>query len=290
MPWQLFSLFIAIALAIPSVDAIASTEAANTQTRAQPLTQSLAQTPTTRPANRPRRRPVTITFNPPRRGAPPATVGLGSRGDCLENRSDSLSVLIPTGSSGGTSSASDILVTTELRPSFFVYVPAYNDSAQSLSLRLMQTALNGEEIELYQQTFALPSQAGIVELRPAPSVPALQVERQYHWYVSMVCDLMDQSGNPVVEGWIERVVPDTNLSSRLAEAAPLDQAVLYGEAGIWQDTLMILAELQRSQPTDLGLQETWRDLLRSVGLEAIANAPLLNCCQPLSPASDASTP
>lgn len=282
MPWQPFSLVMTIALAFPIVDAIASSGA---------TAQAPAQTSASRSVTRTRRSPITIRFNPRPRGAPPATVGLGSRGDCLENRTDPLRVLIPEGRSMASGSTPGVLTTTNTHPSFLVYVPVYEASAQALSLKLMQVTADDEEIELYQQSFALPSTAGIVELQPTgSSMPALQVGQQYHWYVSMVCGLMDQSGNPVVEGWIERVVPDSALSAQLDQASPLDKAVLYGQAGIWQDMLITLAELRRTQPLDAGLQETWNDLLRSVELGAIANAPLLDCCQPLSPAPNASTP
>jgi Domain of Unknown Function (DUF928) len=282
MPWQPFSLVMTIALVFPIVDAIASSGAA---------AQTPVQTSASRSVTRSRRSPVTIRFNPRPRGAPPATVGLGSRGDCLENRIDPLRVLSPEGESMAAGSTPGVLTTTNPHPSFLVYVPAYDTSAQELSLRLMQVTANDEEIELYQQAFALPSRAGIVELQPTgSSMPEMQVGQQYHWYVSMVCGLMDQSGNPVVEGWIERVVPDSTLLAQLDQATPLDKAALYGQAGIWQDTLMTLVALRRAQPLDSSLQETWNDLLRSVGLGAIANAPLLDCCQPLGPAPNASTP
>lgn len=274
MHWQTISLFLSSAL-------LAAPLVAMDNAIANPT--AIAQSP---PPNvqvaRARTSRGPITFNPPRRGAPPATIGLGSRGDCLENRQDTLRVLAPNADIAALPGSSSLGLTTEAYPSLFVYVPAYQTSAQGLSLRLMQVASGDREVELYHQTFALPSTAGIVQLQPAPSqIPALQIGQQYHWYVSMVCSSVDQSGNPVIEGWTERISPDQTLSAQLHGATPLDKAMLYGQAGIWQDTLTTLAELRRAYPNDPTLRDNWRELLQSVGLGAIANAPLLDCCQPL---------
>ncbi|MBD0345660.1 MAG: DUF928 domain-containing protein [Coleofasciculus sp. Co-bin14] len=44
---------------------------------------------------------------------------------------------------------------------------------------------------------------------------------------------------------------------------------------MWYDAIISLADLRRSQPGDLTVASTWKELLRSVGLEAIATKPLL---------------
>jgi hypothetical protein len=229
------------------------------------------------------RRVRRVNFNPPDRGAPPATVGLGSReGTCVAQGDASFSALVP--STLDTSAEIAFLsleYTTASHPTFLIYVPTYSASAQMLSLRLMQVMSNGQEAELYTQSFTLPISPGIVSLSTADStLPALQIGQQYHWYASLVCSSVDQSGNAIAEGLIERIEPDSALVNVLAQADPLDRAALYGQAGIWQDTLFTLAELRRAQPNNVELQATWHDLLASVGLGAIADAPLLDCCQP----------
>jgi hypothetical protein len=219
-----------------------------------------------------------IDFNPPRRGAPPATVGLGSRGDCLDNHDRPLTVLSPITTNPDTS---PLGLTTAAQPTFLVYVPPYSKKAQSLSLRLMKVTGDDQEVELYTQQFPLPPRPGIIALSPTSATPALQVGQQYHWYASLVCDAIDQSGNATVDGWIERVQPDAALTQQLQYAAPIQRAALYGQAGIWYDTVFTLAELHRTQPDTPDWQANWENLLHSVGLGAIAQAPLLECCQPL---------
>ncbi|NJN88176.1 MAG: DUF928 domain-containing protein [Leptolyngbyaceae cyanobacterium SL_7_1] len=225
------------------------------------------------------RRITRVNFQPPRRGAPRSTIGLGSRGDCLVN--NRLRALTPF--PYGTSEEATLELTTAAYPTLFIYVPAFDQAAQGLELTIMRVTPTGEE-ELYTKSFALPAEAGIVGLTPTQAdVPPLRVGERYHWYVSMVCHSLgsvDQSGNAIADGWMERVTVDPTLQSRLDTADPLERADLYAQAGIWQDTLIILAELRRTQPNDEILRVIWQELLQSVGLRSIAEAPVLDCCQP----------
>lgn len=225
------------------------------------------------------RRITRVNFQPPRRGAPRSTIGLGSRGDCLVN--NRLRALTPF--PYGTTEEATLELTTAAYPTLFVYVPAFDQAAQALELTVMRVTPTGEE-ELYSESFALPAEAGIVGLTPTQTgLPPLQVGDRYHWYVSMVCRSLgsaDQSGNAIADGWMERVTVDPTLQSRLDSANPIEKADLYAQAGIWQDTLVILAELRRTQPNDEILRVIWQELLESVGLRAIAEAPILDCCQP----------
>lgn len=229
--------------------------------------------------SRPARRITRVNFQPPRRGAPRSTIGLGSRGDCLVN--SRLRALTPF--PYGTTEEATLELTTAAYPTLFVYVPSFDQAAQGLSLTVMRVTSTAEE-ELYTESFALPAEAGVVGLTPTnTALPALTVGQRYHWYVSMVCHSLgsvDQSGNAIADGWMERVTLDDTLRSRLENADLLEQADLYAQAGIWQDTLVILAELRRTQPSDGILQVIWQELLQSVGLQAIAEAPILDCCQP----------
>jgi hypothetical protein len=232
--------------------------------------------------------PARVTFNPPSRGAPPATFGLGSRGSCtadddnLKTDDNALKAVVPTESERASDPSEALGLTIAAHPTIFVYLPEYYSLAQALSLRLMKVTEDDQETELYSQDFALPATSGIVGLQvDQPTRPPLEVGQRYHWYVSLVCDPIDRSGNAIVDGWIERIEPDAALSSQLEQSAPIDRAVLYGQTGIWHDTLLTLAELRRDQPDDSAIRETWKELLRSVGLEAIAEVSVLEYAQPL---------
>jgi len=54
----------------------------------------------------------------------------------------------------------------------------------------------------------------------------------------------------------------------------LDRVIIYAKAGIWYDALSNLAELRRRNPNDPTVIRDWQELLKSVGMEKIAQEPL----------------
>jgi hypothetical protein len=54
---------------------------------------------------------------------------------------------------------------------------------------------------------------------------------------------------------------------------------VYAKAGIWQETISILAQLRHDRPSDRNINAAWKELLESVNLTEIANAPLVECCR-----------
>ncbi len=47
---------------------------------------------------------------------------------------------------------------------------------------------------------------------------------------------------------------------------------MYVEAGIWDETISILAQLREEKPDDSNLFSIWEKVLTSVGLESLAQA------------------
>jgi len=50
-------------------------------------------------------------------------------------------------------------------------------------------------------------------------------------------------------------------------------------SGSFTDALTNLAQLRRQRPNDADLKTDWQDLLGSVNLEEIIDAPLIECCK-----------
>jgi hypothetical protein len=132
--------------------------------------------------------------------------------------------------------------------------------------------------------------------------------------VSLVCQPDDPSGNPFVQGLIQRVVPDPEIS--LEEGVPLNpeddpqggsdpeniptdaeddrlaQVNAYGKAGLWHETVAGLADLYCETPDDPTIRADWRallnelvmtnapELVQQVQSQTIADAPLLWCGDP----------
>jgi Domain of Unknown Function (DUF928) len=205
-----------------------------------------------------------VTFDPPGEGKPDETAGGASRsGGCLQavtNIGGCIVPLIPATKGG--------LTTTE-RPTFLVYV------ADSAAKELFFSLRDDSDNRIYQAKIPLNGQTGIVSVQLPDNAPALEVGKTYQWAFIMVGEQGLRPDSPGVRGEVRRVELNSDLKSELEQGKPLERAELYGKNGIWFDTIATLAQARREQPNDTTLVANWQDLLKSVGLEAIATEPLL---------------
>lgn len=208
-----------------------------------------------------RRGAATISFVPPEWGAPGNRVGGATRG-CFSGR-QALTALVPNTNTGTTLAA---------QPTLSFYIPA--NKAEQLELVLLD---NKQKI-LHKSTVASPKAPGIVSLDMAkiPGAPSLETGKNYQWYFSMICDPKDRSADVVVDGWIQRVEADPILQSEIQKAKPSDRVSLYAANGIWYDTVAAMVASRQSAPDNSVLTQEWSDLLKSVGLSAVAPAPIVS--------------
>jgi hypothetical protein len=167
-------------------------------------------------------------------------------------------------------------LTVAANPTFFVYVP--ETTAKSAEFLLSDEQDN----EVYQTTLRLPtvlssdvptssvSTPGIVRVS-LPANVSLETGKNYRWVFALNCIAPDGdlSGNLYVEGWIQRTELSPDLKTKVEQATPLEQAKLYATARIWPETLMLASQLRSSKPDE------WEELLNSVGLTEIAQAPFI---------------
>jgi hypothetical protein len=175
----------------------------------------------------------------------------------------------------------DVQPIVDDHPTLFVYIPeTIAQTAQfTLSKEISESKGTSDENlqPIYQTTFALPGQPGVVAVTLPKDVTPLQIDSFYHWSLSLQCDPTDNSGNPVVEGWLQRVDLSPAQVSLRDRTTPRNLPAFYARAGMWQDTLATLAKLRISNPNDQTLTQDWVSLLNSADLgNNIANAPLIN--------------
>lgn len=205
-----------------------------------------------------------VTFEPPGDGKPDNTAGGASRdgGTCFQDAVEDVSVgvtpLMPATSQG---------LTVAERPTFFVYVPRTSAKKAFFSLK------DKNEEYYYQTTLPLANTPGIVSVKLPADAPALQVGKTYQWSFVTICGENLAVDDPRAEGQIQRVEPNPALVGQIEKVSLLERAALYGSNGIWYDTLSNLAALKRSQPGNSTLTANWENLLKSVGLGAIATKP-----------------
>ncbi len=207
-----------------------------------------------------------VNFNPPGGGAPGNRESGASRSGnlCFDPTTHNLMAVAPD---------SNLALTTDPYPTFFAYVPPTDSGWVEFEL---YGSDSGDPF--YTVGFPAPPTGGVisVDMLEHASLPPLEVDQQYRWSFALVCDRSDYSSLSLVEGYTERVDVDPTLASQLESATSGDRPVVYAASGLWQDTLSSLADLIRDDSVEASAYaEDWSNLLRSVGLEAIADEPLL---------------
>lgn len=207
-----------------------------------------------------------VTFKPPGAQAPKRSSGGasrdGSKCSTTKNRQGRLiTPLLPT---------TNIGLTLVERPTIFVYVPETTAKKAFFSLQDEDTNHH------YQTTLYLQELSGVVEVKLPNSAPALKTGKNYKWSLVMICTEDLEPDSPSVSGWIRRIEPNRSLAGQQNLTSQLKSVSQLAEAGIWYDALSTLAQLRRSQPNNQAYSADWQQLLKLVGLEAIATEPLIN--------------
>jgi len=220
---------------------------------------------------------VSLEFPVDNVGQPDSTIGGGKRGSsCLEKSQEEkmpLIGLMPIRNklNWRTRVPGNQTLTVAANPTFFVYVS--ETTAKSAEFLLS----DDQDNEVYQTTLRLPSvpssdvsTPGIVKVS-LPANVSLETGKNYHWVFALNCMAADGdlSGTLYVDGWIQRTELSPDLKTKIEQATPLEQAQLYAKARIWSETLMLVSQLRSSKPDE------WEELLNSVGLTQIAQAPFI---------------
>ncbi len=209
---------------------------------------------------------VSLSFPPvENRGTLSRTAGAGTRTrpSCVTGNTP-LTALAPSNNVGTTVSGN---------PTLFWYVP--ETTAQSAQFKV----LDAQRKNVYLTTLALNGTPGVVNLN-LPKTVSLEPGKEYTWQLALVCNPLNRRQDMFVRGKLKRTELSSEQKTQLAAATePLKQAEVYARAKVWQETLMILAQLYRDRPNDSHISEAWKELLQSVQLEAIATKPLVECCK-----------
>jgi hypothetical protein len=168
-------------------------------------------------------------------------------------------------------------ITVAEYPTFFFYIPDVDLEGVRGELRLS----NEKDEEIYRVAFSLkvPDSILMVDFSGAPSFPPLEVGKSYQWDFAIVVDPGDRSNDISVYGEIQRVEPSSELQHKLDTALPQEKPAIYAANGIWQDTLVSLANLRCSSPNNSTMASDWASLLQQVELPEISRKPLAQCYQ-----------
>ena len=204
-----------------------------------------------------------VTFNPPLKDQPKTSQGAASRciGECnnqVTNPHLSLVPLIPTSAKG---------LTVASHPTVLAYLP------QTSGQKVLFSWRDEKNNDHYQTILTLNHQGGVISLTLPLEAPPLEVGKNYSWGLAIIPDGKLKPDTPTIEGQIQRVALESSIRDRLQNANPLETAIIYGEAGIWYETIATLAKLRTAAPDDQNLAANWEYLLTSVGLDNLSQIP-----------------
>ncbi|WP_066384227.1 MULTISPECIES: DUF928 domain-containing protein [unclassified Anabaena] len=163
-------------------------------------------------------------------------------------------------------------LTTQEHPTLMFYLPYFGNVNYPTEFVLQDQESNS----IYQTAIALPAKPGVISVSLPTNISPLAINQRYRWFLTVYCDPEKQSPPIYVEGVIKRVTLNPTTIQKLKTATPLQQVAIYIQNGVWHEAAVTLAQLRQQNPQDTTIQEQWQNLLTSIGLSDIANAPLLS--------------
>lgn len=159
--------------------------------------------------------------------------------------------------------------TVSERPTILVYIPASN--AEEAVFSLKDEAGNMQ----HQMTIPVAGKTGVIAITLPAAASALEVGKNYQWFVALKLDGQLSPSSPYVDGWVQRIQPSAELAVAMQQQDALKRATALGKSGVWYDCAATLASLYAAQPSSVTLTSQWSELLSSVGLKEIKTSPVL---------------
>ena len=194
--------------------------------------------------------------------------GVSRNAQCLDNEQDLTVIAPPTlAEEGIEDGASGVDKTISSHPMVFAYVPQQKSANTQAQFTLEDEA---GTTQLYNVTFSLPNQSGIVGIQIPSSVDALEQGKNYIWNLAIICNADNRSQDVTVDSWITRTAAPAGLPTDAQE-----KAIELANQGIWQDAASTLASLRYPSSSNALVESDWADLLTSAGLPQFASAPIV---------------
>lgn len=152
-------------------------------------------------------------------------------------------------------------LTTAEYPVFWFYIPYTGEEIDSIEFSIHN---RDETVTLYRTSLQPTKTPGVIGV-PLPPIPkhSLKLDQSYHWYLVANCKPTETFENALVlDGWVTRVEQSPNLKRQFSV--------------IWYDELTNLAKRYLAEPQNTEAKNAWVNLLNSVNLQRLAEAPLIS--------------
>ncbi|MCP4348817.1 MAG: DUF928 domain-containing protein [Desulfobacterales bacterium] len=136
----------------------------------------------------------------------------------------------------------------------------------------IEFALNNPDIiePVLETSIKGPFREGVYRINIADSNFTLRPDIEYEWFIAIILDPEERSGDFLGSGTIRHVEPSDKLSKDLASYTEDKQHFAYAENGYWYDAVESLSSLIDAEPGNNTLRTQRSDLLRQVNLPLAA--------------------
>lgn len=194
-------------------------------------------------------------YTPPKRGAPLARVGGGSRG--VDDGLPYISVITPD----------HVGYTSMSAPVLYWYI------SEDMKTRFEFALINDDDIEpMVEVTSEQMMTAGLNSMNLADHAVTLQPGVAYQWSVALVSDENKRSSDIVSSGQIELLEMTEEQKGSLENASGEDRVAILAREGYWYDTFDSMSRLIADDPDNTTLRTQRAMLLEQIGLPVVSAA------------------
>ena len=194
-------------------------------------------------------------YTPPKRGAPLARVGGGSRG--VDDGLPYISVITPD----------HVGYTSMSAPVLYWYI------SEDMKTRFEFALINDDDIEpMVEVTSEQMMTAGLNSMNLADHGVILQPGVAYQWSVALVSDENKRSSDIVSSGQIELLEMTEEQKGSLENASGEDRVAILAREGYWYDTFDSMSRLIADDPDNTTLRTQRAMLLEQIGLPVVSAA------------------
>jgi len=167
------------------------------------------------------------------------------------------------------------------RPTIYFLSPKLNSPVQFILSEVVPAKSNPEgrllaskEKKIYEKTFVINNEAGIIALRLPEDSPILEIGKIYTWKFTV--NPRSLYADKPLKGNLMRVLP-TKLTAKLQSMSiqPLERAAIFAKEGIWFEAVQALAEAQQTVPKNAEALTEWNSLLKSANLDRVMPFPFV---------------
>ena len=192
-------------------------------------------------------------YVPPKRGAPLARVGGGSRG--VNDNLPYISVITPD----------HVGFTSLSQPVLYWYI------SDDMNTRFEFALINDDDIDpMVEVTSEQKMKAGLNSMNLADHGVTLEPGVAYQWSVALVSDVDKRSSDIVSSGQIELLELTDAQKAELETAGAEERVMIHAREGYWYDTFAGLSELIAADPGNSELRTQRAALLEQIGLPTVS--------------------